>query len=237
MEVIIALVVAIAIAFAAEPAIKRFPVVWYVIIVILDVVYLTHVLAQVSPALDRALYAYFNRGLLAFGFLAVVMFIGVFGNSSKIRRYLTPIRGELSIMGALLCLPHIVNYLLIYIRRMLAGFESIVNNIVVSFFIALVVTVILAILTVTSFNRIRKAMTPAKWKKLQKWAYPFFILLYVHIVVALSGSITSVGSKAFWSLVFYTVITVAYVVLRLLKVQRDRKAEAARTSGREARAE
>ena len=66
---------------------------------------------------------------------------------------------------------------------------------------------------------------------------PFFGLLYVHIVVALSGSITSVGSKAFWSLVIYTVITVAYVVLRLLKVQRDRKAEAARTSGREAQAE
>ena len=228
MEIIIATLLAIAISFAGKPAIKRYPVVWYVAVVVIDVVFLTHVVAQLSPVADRILYAYFNRGLLGFGFLVVVMFLGVFDNSSRIRRYLNPIRGELSIIGALLCLPHIVNYLMVYINRLLSGLTGIVNNILVSFVIALVVTVILAVLTVTSFNRVRKAMTPARWKKVQKWAYPFFGLLYVHIVVALGPSAIASSGKAFASVVVYTVLFVAYVALRLWKAARDRKAEAAK---------
>ena len=225
MEIIIALVVAIVISFACKPAIKRWPVVWYVGAVVLDILFMTHVLSGVAPAFDRAMYAYFNRGLLGFGFFVVVMFIGVFDGSSKVRQHLNPIRGELSIIGALLFLPHIVNYLMVYLKRIFAG-AGIVSNIMFSFVVAVIVTVILAVLTVTSFDRVRKAMTPAKWKRVQKWAYPFFILMYVHVVIALGGSAAS--GKALTSLIIYTAITVAYVALRLWKAIRDKRADAAR---------
>ena len=235
MEIFIALVLAIVISFACKPAIKRWPVAWYIGVVVLDIVFMTHVLSGVAPALDRSLYAYFNRGLLAFGFFVVVMFIGVFDGSSKVRQHLNPIRGELSIIGALLCLPHIVNYLMVYLKRIFAGFSGILSNIVVSFVVAVIVTVVLAVLTVTSFDRIRKAMTPAKWKRVQKWAYPFFILMYVHVVVALGPSALSGAGRARTSLIIYTVITVLYVALRLWKVARDRAADAARASTKEPR--
>ena len=230
MEIIIALILAIVISVVCKPAIKRWPVAWYIGIVVIDILYMSHMVANVSPVFDRALYAYFNRGLLAFGFFVVVMFIGVFDGSSKVRQHLNPIRGELSIIAALLCLPHIVNYLMVYLRRLFGGASGVVSNIAVSFVVAVIVTVILAVLTVTSFDRIRRAMTPAKWKRVQKWAYPFFILTYAHVVIAIGPSAFSGGGRARTSLIIYTVITVAYVALRLWKAARDKKAADARGS-------
>lgn len=227
MEIVIALVVAILFAVVFKSALKKVPWVFYVLTVILDILYLNHVLLGVSPQLDRFFFPYFQRGLLAYGLFVVVMFIGCFPMGSKVRSYLNPIRGELSIVASLLVLGHIVAYFGAYASRVLNGFAGMSSNVVVSFFVALLLLLILAPLTVTSFNKIRKSMDAKTWKKLQKWAYVFFILIYVHMMIILLPSASSPATRAFTSVVIYTVIMIVYIVARLYRWSQDRKQAAA----------
>ena len=85
----------------------------------------------------------------------------------------------------------------------------------------------MALLTVTSFNYVRRSMKATTWKKIQVLAYPFFILTYLHVVLILVTPNFSMGSKALISVIIYTVITVAYVVLRLLRYKSSKAAESA----------
>ena len=223
MEALIALVVAAVFAYACADVLKKRPVPFYIAFALVGAVYVSGVLAQSVPSAELALMPFLRRASLAFGLFTVVMFVGVLPESNAARKRLAPVRGTLSLLAAILIIVHILGYAATYIAAITTGTAG--GWIVLGLLVGLVVAVLLAVLAVTSISSVRKSMDASKWKRLQKLAYPFYLLMYVHLAAMLAPSSLVAGNSAI-NLVVYTVVVVAYVVLRLLKASKDKKAKA-----------
>ena len=223
MELIIALAASVLFASLFKVPIKKFPWAFYILAAIIAAVFASHILFEVAPMLSIMLYPYIQRCLIGFGLIAVVMFIGVFSEKSRIYIYFIPIRGELSIIGGILTLGHVLNYLNAYLKQMLSGFVGMAPIMIISFMISFILILMLIALTITSFTTIKKRMRTSSWRRLQLLAYPFFILIYFHLFFILAPANFSWGSKASISIGLYTVIIVSYIVLRIRRALVDRK--------------
>lgn len=118
--------------------------------------------------------------------------------------WLKPVRSELSIVAWFLSLGHMAVYLESYLPRLLGGGE-IGGNVMGAFVLAVVLLVLLVVLGVTSFAFVKRQMSTASWKKVQKLAYPFFGLVYVHLLLMLLPSALHGGLAAQASVVVYSV--------------------------------
>ena len=155
------------------------------------------------------------------------MYIGALPEGSKARQMLMPIRGELSIIAAILTVGHVANYLGTYLADILSGFAGMSAGMVASFVVSSLLIVLLAALTVTSFNAVKTRMSSDAWKRLQKTAYAFFGLTYVHLVLVLAPTVSSSGQKAAFSIAAYTAIMLVYVALRAATHLRAKRARPA----------
>ena len=227
MELLIALVASAVFAYLLRRPIKRYAVSFYVVAVAVDVLFLSRMLFGVSREFAAAAYPYFTRCLLGFALFAVVMYIGVLPRGSKLRHALMPIRGELSVIAAILTIGHVVNYLGQYLAQILSGFAGMRPAMVASFVVSTLLIILLAALTVTSFNSVKARMRPESWKALQRWAYAFFGLTYLHLLLVLAPTVSSAGQKAALSVAVYTAVMLAYVVLRVAAWLREKRRAAA----------
>ena len=223
MEALIALVVAAVFAYACADVLKKHPVPFYIAFALVGAVYVSGVLAQSVPSAELALMPFLRRASLAFGLFTVVMFVGVLPESNAVRKRLVPVRGPLSLLGTILIIVHILGYAATYMAAITMGTAG--SWIVLGLLVGLVVAVLLAVLAVTSITPVRKGMDASKWKRLQKLAYPFYLLMYVHLAAMLVPSSLVAGNSAF-NLAVYTVVVVAYVVLRVLKATKGKNAKA-----------
>jgi DMSO/TMAO reductase YedYZ heme-binding membrane subunit len=219
---LISLVVVSILVLALRIPLKRFPVAFYLIAVVLAGFYLYANFFGAAVPLWRYFLIYLQRCSIALALFTLVMFAGVFPEGSRIRSVLFPLRRELSIIGAIFACGHIVAYGAVFLPRMLTGFASTGANLIVSLSISLVITVLLAILTVTSFVIVHRAMSPAGWKRVQLLAYPFFGLIYLHLVFVLAPSALAGSSASVLSLTVYTVLFGSYLVLRVRKAMHAR---------------
>ena len=78
----------------------------------------------------------YKRQLLGFALFALVMYIGALPEGSKARQMLMPIRGELSIIAAILTVGHVANYLGTYLADILSGFAGMSAGMVASFVVS-----------------------------------------------------------------------------------------------------
>lgn len=92
---------------------------------------------------------------------------------------------------------------------------------------ALVVALALLVLGVTSFGFVERRMRTESWKRLQRWAYVFFGLVYVHLMLMLAPAASRGGEAAVASVAVCTVVFGAYAVLRVRRAFVDRRAVAA----------
>lgn len=216
MEIVASLLIAGVGSLLLARPLKKAPAVFYALAVLLDLFYLGLPYWGMPSVVERAFMPFMQRGLLAFGLFAVVMFVGVLPAGSSVRQRLVPVRGPLSIVAAILVLGHVINYAASYLGRVLAGGSSVMPSLLLSFGVSSLLVVLLAVLTVTSFQVVRARMSASTWKAVQKWAYVFFGLIYLHVLLALGASALSF-QKAGGSLLLYTVIFGLYVVLRVAR--------------------
>ena len=119
----------------------------------------------------RALAYAIQKGHPGFSMLALVMFVGVFDRKSVVRRALGPVRGELSIIGAILMLAHAVPYLANYLAMAGAVF-SLKPSVQMSLALAVVLLFLLGVLAVTSIKALSVRMDARTWKRIQRLVYP-----------------------------------------------------------------
>ncbi|MGL5417600.1 MAG: ferric reductase-like transmembrane domain-containing protein [Clostridium sp.] len=153
------------------------------------------------------------KGFLSLAFFLLVMFCGALNLKWNVTKRLLSIRGELSILGCILMLPHIV----IYITKFLMKFFSSANITYTTYIYTVfgfIAFLIMIPLFITSFKSIRKKMSYPKWKSIQRYSYLFFLLIYLHIAVILINAKEFNLSK----FLIYTVIFLAYSILKLNKV-------------------
>ena len=217
MTLILVLAGAVAFAFACKRPIKSRPLAFYALAATLDVLFVVGSFAGLPLMLYDALFLLLHKCTLATALFAVVMYIGVFARDSRVATYLRPIRAELSIMAWLLSLGHMAIYLSSYAANLSTGLPQ--TNVAVALFALLVV------LGVTSFNVVKKRLKKETWKRVQLLAYPFWGLVYVHLLLMLVPSALRGGAPAQMAVAVYSVVFVGYAVLRIRRAAVDRRKE------------
>lgn len=155
----------------------------------------------------------FSRGIFATASFMIVMFLGTITKHNDFSKKLMAIRGEMSIMASLLVFSHNIIFGLRYFPILFTNPSSMPQRQLIASIITIFLLLMLIPLFVTSFKTVRRKMKAKSWKNLQKMAYPFFIGIYVHVMVLYSSN----WKENMVGVVIYTLIYLAYIILRLRK--------------------
>lgn len=223
MEFLFVFAVTVVAALALREPLKRWPAAFYSLAATVVLVFLAGANGLLPGMWWKPLISLVQRCMLALSLFAIVMLIGVLPKGSKLDSWLRPVRAELSIVACIFCMGHMCMYLSPYASRALAG--SLAGSMLASFSVALVLFVLLIVLGVTSFNFVKQRMGGATWKKVQLLAYPFFGLAWLHLMFMLAPAASRGGEQAVLSVAIYSILFIAYAVLRLFRRWKDGKAE------------
>lgn len=167
--------------------------------------------------IQNTMIGLFSRGAFATALWIVIMWTGALKNGSRLMKKLMPIRGELSIFAAILTLGHNFFYGKTYFVRLFMNAASLPWTQLTAAIMSVVMILLLLPLTITSFPAVRKRMQARKWKKLQRWAYLYYGLLYAHIMlVTMPGAFGGKFSSVI-SVIVYTAAFLSYLCFRVRK--------------------
>ena len=197
--------------------IKKYPVVFYVGIY----VWTGLVVYYYNMGFDRNFPAWFNeyfmkifsRGIFATATFMIVMFLGTVTKHNDFSKKLMAVRGEISIIASLLVISHNIIFGLHYFPILFTNPSSMPTRQLIASIITIFLLLMLIPLFVTSFKAVRRKMKAKSWKNLQKMAYPFFIGIYIHVMVLYSANV----KDNMLGIIVYTIIYASYIVLRLRK--------------------
>lgn len=226
MSFVLVLVCTTVAVWLLRAPLMKHPMAFYVLALLLTVLYVSNMFVTYPELVRRGLFLLMQKCTLSLAVFTVVMFIGVFRGDSAVSQGLRPVRAELSILACILALGHMVMYVVSFAPRLLNG-SAFDGGFLVFFGTALVLLVLLLVLGVTSFKGVKRRMDANAWRAVQKGAYAFFGLIYVHLVSILLPSALHQGTTARVSIAVYTVLFGAYAVLRIRRAVVDRKAEQA----------
>lgn len=155
----------------------------------------------------------FQRGAFSTATFIIVMFLGTITKHNNYTVSLLKIRGELSIIGCILAFAHNIIFGVVYFPPLIWNRQALSGSKLIAAALTIILLVLMIPLFLTSFQCIRRKMKPKSWKKLQRLAYPFYYLIYVHVMVLYAPN----AKDHLFDIVVYTSIYVLYTVLRLRK--------------------
>jgi len=219
MLFLIAVLIAGLFSWFCADAIRKKPLPFYLIGTVLSVIMIvlnqTHV--HFSPFMTNYILGLFSRGALAAALWCVVAWIGALPDEAKnLRKKLLPARGELSIFSALITISHAVVYGISYCKRLFSG-HDLQSDFVITCVICLILMLIMIPLTVISFKAIRKKINAKTWKAIQRTAYIFYALIYLHVMVILIPRARAGREGVLLSIILYTLVFAGYAVFRIRK--------------------
>lgn len=222
MLFIISLSIVTAAVILLDKPLKKQPSVFYVAAAVLTAfsIVIDHSDIAVSSFVKDNVLAIFTRGALGAALWAVVMWTGALPNGSAAIKKLMPIRGELSITAAIITFSHIVTYGVQYITdiaRNRTGSGDAFRDFVITSIVCLIMVLIMTPLTIMSFKTLRKKMNAKTWKKIQRSAYIFYALIYVHIMVLFVPKAQKGREGYFLSILVYSAMFIGYAVIRIRK--------------------
>lgn len=229
MRFIVAVIIVTLVAFVFTKLVKKAPFALYALVLAADAAYAYGLAYGVGSGFWAIFLPLMQRCTLAMAFLTVVMFVGVLQDGSPLKARLAPIRRQLSIAGCLLALCHVFYYAYTYVMQIqgILGASAVKTglaaNLFVSLGISVLLTLLLLVLMVTSFTFIKSHMHGTVWKRVQKFSYLFYALIYVHLMIILLPPALSGKEAALESVAVYTVIFVAYAILRIRRHKVDAK--------------
>ena len=218
MEYLVALLGTTAFVVASSLLFKMRSAPLYIAAAALIALYAAGSYGMLPAPLWKAVFPLVRKGLIALSLFTIVMFIGVFRESSAARNILQPLRKDLAVTA--LAILHIAAQVQSYLPNLLAMLgDSPLHAMQLATVSALLV--LGAILTVTSFERIRKLMPGKTWKRLQRASYVFFALIAIHIVLVLAPAAAAEKAAAWESIVVYLGVALIYTILRIRKSRFD----------------
>ncbi|AIO18852.1 Sulfoxide reductase heme-binding subunit YedZ [Candidatus Izimaplasma bacterium HR1] len=134
-----------------------------------------------------------TKGIIGYGFLLVVMLVGVLPNHWTLSRNIKTNRGIYSILAFILISPHAL--------LRVFGLIGSVNIFGIAAYVVMVP------LTIVSFKLIRKEIDPKDWLNIQKAAYVVYGILFIHLMVV----------AAWPDKVVYGIILTLYINNKLIK--------------------
>lgn len=220
MILMMSLLLAFALAWPKWRLVRSHPTACYAACVAVDALTITAVWSgwsQQASGFAALFMGIFTQGGLAGALFVLVMYAGAVKNGGVYIRHIMPIRSELSIMASILTLGHNIAFGRTYFVRLFTMAGELRWNILAAAICSLVMIVILLPLFVTSFKPIRRVMSGKRWKKLQRWAYLFYGLMPVHIVLVNLTGLQEHKLSAIVNVLLYSVVFITYGVLRVRK--------------------
>lgn len=217
MVLIIGLVLAIVFSLTCDKFIKKHANILYIVCAVISVAVALIDTRSLSAFVNTYIIGLFSRGAFATSLWIIVMWTGALKNGSKLIKKLMSIRGELSIMAGILTLSHNISFGKTYFVRLFTSASSMSVTHIVAAIMSIVMLFIMIPLTIMSFPKIRKKMNGKLWKKIQRTAYAFYALIYLHIVT-LYLPLAQRGNISYWvGVLIYSIIFISYAVCRIRK--------------------
>lgn len=219
MTFIYSMIIAVFFVWMFHNQIKNKSVIFYCISIIISLLAVILVWGnfRLSTFMNSIVLPVIARGGLAGAFFIIVMLTGALPNGTKLIRILMPIRGELSIVASILTFGHNIAYgRHYYVALFSKNIElSVLQEIAT--ICSLVMVLIILPLFLTSFKCIKRKMKGKNWKKLQRLAYLFYLLLGAHIMLLCVPN-ALVGKKGYTlTVIIYGSIFIAYALCRVMK--------------------
>lgn len=214
MVFLISLVIAVCFVQLCGETLRKHPAPFYAAAAILSIaaVCVTNLRLIGIPAwVNTYLLGQLTKGTLATACWAIVMWTGALPNRSALMKRWMPVRGQLSIFAAILTLGHAVGYGISYLPRWIEKADA--ANLIVCIGMML----IMLPLTVISVRKIRQKFKAKVWKMWQRFAYLFYALIPLHVLLLNFSRAKAGRSDAFFSLMLYLAVFLGYAVCRVRK--------------------
>ncbi len=226
MQFVISLCVVIIFVIAAGEILRKNPLPFYVGAILL---------AAASTAFSWTgagnFLAFITRGAFTGALFTIVMFAGAFPQGSFGAKTFMPVRAQLSILGSIFAMSHGLALVKPYFMRIISGeslpqiYEDMGLQAVLSLVVSALLMLVMLPLFITSFKIIRKKMAPKAWKKLQQFAYLFYLLMFVHILVFEIPKAMR-GVEGYTLNVFaYSLVFLSYLFCRILRYAYRKKTD------------
>lgn len=217
--ILVSLILTLIFALGCHKAIRTHSGIFYALAVLLvvgEVVYYVCGVYEVAPQwVTEYVVNLFKRGALSTAMFMVVMYAGALDAKRPMVRRLMGIRGQLSILACILTLGHNIIYGRKHFVTLFTNPGEMKPQTLAAAVISVGMIAIMIPLMVTSFQAVRGKMKARDWKKLQRLAYVFFALIYVHVMVLFIPKFP----KKLVDVLVYSVIFGVYVVLRVAKAR------------------
>lgn len=217
MLLIISLIIVAIFIYLFKASIKSNANAFYIGAAVISIAVFLLGYADIPVNIQQNILGIVSKGSLGTALFVVVMYTGALPRESKLLPVLMRIRGELSITAAVLVLCHNATYGRIYFQRLLFNTDALSGTQLAAALVSIVLIALMLVLTVTSFPKVRRAMQPIKWKKLQRSAYVFYGLMYVHIML-INVPLARQGIRTYIVNVFvYSLVFIGYAAMRVSK--------------------
>lgn len=217
LYILVSIILTLLFAYSCNTAIRKHAGLFYalaVLIVVFEVVYYLTGLRDATPEwITEYIVNPFKRGALPTAMFMVVMYLGALDGKKPFVSKLLGIRGELSIIACILTLGHNIIYGKKQFVNLFTNPSEMKPHSLIAAIISIIMIAVMVPLMVTSFKAVRKRMSFVAWKKLQRWAYLFFGLIYAHVMVLFLPKF----SEKYLDIIAYTFIFGIYAILRVAK--------------------
>lgn len=200
----------------ADKSIRKHASVYYVAAVILDIVLICYSqmnLSQYIPAgINKYCISIFTRSALPTALFTLVMYAAVLNKKSTLAKKLYGVRGEISIIACILELVHNISFGMSIFPAFFAAPTSFTWYKFIATACTLVLIPVMLVLMITSFKCVRKRMKFKVWKNIQRSAYVFYGLIYVHVMCLY---IPKIPKSGYLDIIIYSIVFIGYAILRL----------------------
>ncbi len=232
MLLIISLIIVSLFIYFLKDSLKKYAGIYYIGAAVISIAVFLIGFLPMPLFLKNNILGIFAKGSLGTAMFVAVMYAGALPKGSKLIAPLMKIRGELSITAAILVLCHNFTYGMTYFKMLFIKPAALSATQLTAAIISLVLIIIMLVLTVTSFPAVRKKMKAKKWKQLQRTAYVFYGLMYVHIML-INIPYARLGLGTYIAnVVIYSIVFLGYAAMRIAKAVSVKAARAGKTYGK-----
>lgn len=232
MLLIISLIIVALFIYFLKDSLKKYANIFYIGVAVISIAVFLLEFLSMPLFVKNNILGIFAKGSLGTAMFVAVMYAGALPKGSKLIAPLMKIRGELSITAAILVLCHNFTYGITYFKMLFIKPEALSATQLTAAIISLVLIIIMIVLTVTSFQAVRKKMKAKKWKQLQRTAYVFYGLMYVHIML-INIPYARLGLGTYIAnVVIYSIVFLGYAAMRIAKAVSVKATRAGKTYGK-----
>ena len=229
MLLVISLIIVSLFIYFLKDSLKKHAKIYYIGAAVISIAVFLLGFLPMPLFVNNNILGIFAKGSLGTAMFVAVMYAGALSKGNKLIGPLMKIRGELSITAAILVLCHNFTYGMTYFKMLFIKPEALSATQLTAAIISIILITIMLVLTVTSFPAVRKKMQAKKWKQLQRTAYVFYGLMYVHIML-INIPYARLGLGTYIAnVIIYSIVFLGYAAMRIAKAVSVKTARAEKT--------